>query len=82
MMAISLVLVSFIDWSHESHEFTWDDPVHISVFDSLMEFVLLDVEGLELIPVEFDGVFEALQHLQEGALVAAVAFRSVSVSLE
>lgn len=72
MMAISLVLVSFIDWSHEGHEFSGDDPVHIAIFHSLVKFVFFHIEGFELIPVELNGVLKALQDLKKGAFVAAI----------
>ena len=81
-MAISLVLISLVDRPHESHEPARNNPVHISVFDSLMELVLFDVEGLEFVPLKLDGVLNTLQHLEEGALVAAVALGRVSIGLE
>ena len=56
MMTISLVLVSLVDRAHESHEFARNDPVHVSVLDSLMELVFFDVESFEFVPVELNGV--------------------------
>jgi hypothetical protein len=56
MMTISLVLVSFFNWPHESHKFAWDDPIQVSIFDSFILLVLFDVEGFEFIPVEFNSI--------------------------
>ena len=73
MMTVSLVLVSFINWTHESHEFSWNDPVHISIFDSLMKFIFFNIEGFEFIPVEFNSVLKALKNLQQSAFIAAIS---------
>merc|ERR1719329_916994 len=53
----------FFDWSHKCHELSWDDPVEVAVFDSLVGFILLDVEGLEVVPTEFHSVLKALENL-------------------
>jgi hypothetical protein len=39
-----------------------------------VELVFFDVECFEFVPVELNCVLEALEHLQQGALVAAVSF--------
>ena len=82
VVTISLVSVSLLNGSHECHEFAGNNPVKITIFDSLVLLVLLDIEGLEVIPAELDGVLEALQALEQGTLVKAVALRGVSISLE
>jgi hypothetical protein len=56
MMTISLVLVSFVDGAHKGHEFARNNPVHVSVLDSLVELVFFDVESFEFVPVELNGV--------------------------
>ena len=60
MMTISLVLVSFVNWTHESHKSSWNDPVHITIFDSLMELIFFNIESFEFVPVEFYCVLETL----------------------
>lgn len=50
MMAISLICVPLLNRSHEGHELTWDNPVDISVLDTLKVLILLDVEGFKVIP--------------------------------
>ena len=64
VMAISLPLVSVLNWSHKCDEFAWDDPVEVSILDSLIVLVLLDIEGPEVIPSEPYGVLESLQTVE------------------
>ena len=82
VVTISLVSVPLLDWSHESHELSWNNPVKIAVFDSLVLLVLLDIEGLEVIPLELDGVPKSLKALQHGTLIEAVPFRGISIGFE
>ncbi len=82
VVAVALVCISLFDRSHKGHELAWDDPVEVPVLDPLVELVLLDVEGFEVVPLELNGVLQALQALQESAFVQAVAFTGISVVLE
>ena len=82
VMAIPLPLVSVLDWSHECDKLAWDDPVQVTIFDSLIIFIFLHVEGSEVIPSESYSVFEALQDVEQGAVVEAVSLGSISVVLE
>lgn len=82
VMSISLVSVSFLDWTHECHKLTGNNPIKIAIFDSLVLLILLDVEGSEVIPFEFDGILESLQALEESTLVEAVSLRSISIGFE
>jgi len=74
--------VSGFDWSHESDELAWDDPVEITVFDSLVVLVFFNVESSEVIPVEFNCVFQSLENLEKSTIVEAVTFGGISVMLE
>ena len=56
MVSISLIDISFLNWSHKSHEFAWNNPVEVSILDTLILLVLLNVEGLEVIPLKLDGI--------------------------
>ena len=69
MVTIPLICVSLLYRPHERHEFAWDNPIGVAVFDPLIELILLDVEGAEIVPLELDGVLQALQALQHRALV-------------
>jgi hypothetical protein len=82
VMSISLVSVPLLDWAHECHKFTGNDPVEITVLNSLVLLVLLDIEGLEVIPLELDGVFETLETLEETTLIKAVTLGCITVGLE
>ena len=82
MMTISLISVSFFDWSHKGHELSRDDPIEITVFNSLISFILFHIESLEIVPAEFHCVLKALKTLKEGALVEAVSFGSIPIWLE
>ena len=50
MVPISLLLVSFLNGPHEGYELLWDDPVQITILYSLVKLVLLNIEGLEIVP--------------------------------
>ena len=74
MVSVSLVLISSFDWSHKCHEFSWDNPVEVTVFDSLIVFILFDIECLEIVPAEFDCVLQTLKTLKKGAIIKTVSF--------
>ena len=57
MLTILMSGVSGFNWSHESDELSWNDPVEITVFNSLVVLVFLNVESSEIVPVEFNCVF-------------------------
>ena len=50
MMTVSLVRVPLFNGSHKGHELAWDDPVDVSVLDTLKVLILLDVEGFKVVP--------------------------------
>lgn len=60
MMAVSLIGITFLDGTHKGHEFSWDNPVDISILNTLKVFILLDIEGFKVIPLEADSVLESL----------------------
>lgn len=60
VMAIPLPLVSILDWSHEGNKLSWDDPVEVSILNSLVVLVLLDIECPEVVPPKSYCVFESL----------------------
>ena len=77
-----LVGISLLDWAHECHELMGNDPVEITVLDSLHLLVFFDVESSEVVPPKIDGPLQALEALEQGALVCTVALASISVMLE
>jgi hypothetical protein len=64
VVAVPLVGVSLLDGSHEGHELPRNDPVDVAVLHSLVVFVLLYIERSEIVPLELDGVLQALKALQ------------------
>lgn len=82
VMSVFLVSVPLLYRAHESHELAWDNPIKIAIFNSLMVLILLDIEGLEVVPAELDGVLEALEALEESTLIKAVSLRGISVGLK
>lgn len=82
VVSISLALVSVLNWTHEGDELAWDDPVEVSVLDSLIVFVLLDIECPEIVPAEPDGVLETLKAMEKCAVVEAVSLGGISVVFE
>jgi len=60
MMTISVLVVSLLNWTHEGAELAWDDPVKISVFDSFIVLIFLDIKCAEIIPPESHSVLETL----------------------
>ena len=82
MVTVTLISVSFLYRSHECHEFTRNDPVDVSVLNSLIVLILLDVKRSEIVPLKLNCVLETLKALQHGALVQTIAFTSISIRLE
>ena len=57
MLTVLMSGVSGFNWSHESDELAWNNPVEITVFNSLVVLVFFHVESFEVVPVEFNCVF-------------------------
>ena len=51
----SATWLSLADWSHERHKLAWNNPVEVSLVDSLVLLIFLDVEVPEIIPTLLDG---------------------------
>ena len=81
-MSVSLVCISLFYGTHECHELTWNNPVDITILDSLIELILLDIEWSKIVPLELDGILKSLETLQHRALVQAVALACISVRFE
>ena len=79
MVSISLTMISVLDWSHKCDKLAWNDPVKVSILNSLVVFVLFNVEGPKVIPSESYSIFEALKTMEKCAVVEAISFRGISV---
>ena len=82
MMSISVVIISILNRSHEGDKLARDDPVEVTVLDSLIILILFHVESAEVVPAEPDSVLEALQDMQQTAVVEALAFGGITIMLE
>ena len=49
-MTVPLVGVTFFDRSHKGHHLAGDDPVDVTILDTLKVLILLDVEGFKVVP--------------------------------
>jgi len=76
------VAVRDVERAGEGDELARHNPVQIAVFHFLIRLVLSHVEGGVVVPAEGDGVLEALEAVQVGAAVRAVAHRGVAVGNE
>ena len=65
----SLVLVYIVKWTHECNKLSWDNPVQVTVLYFLIILVFFVIELLEIVPVELDGVLQALQAVEDGAWI-------------
>jgi len=78
VLSISMFGISVFDWSHECCKLTWDNPVQVSILNSLIIFVFFDVERSEIIPSKSDTVFKTLKTMQKGAIIEAVSLGGIS----
>jgi len=51
MVTISLLLVSNFDGAHKCSELIWNDPVEVTVLETLIILVIFDLELSEIVPV-------------------------------
>lgn len=80
-MSITTLGIPLVNGAHKGNELTRDDPVEVPVFDSLIMLVLLDVEGVEVVPALLDAELETFKAVKDGALVITVSLAGISVSL-
>jgi hypothetical protein len=57
MLAILMSGISSFNRSHKSDKLSWNNPVQVTVFNSLVVLVFFHVESFEVVPVEFNCVF-------------------------
>ena len=79
MLSIPMLCISIFYWTHKRNKFTRYNPIEVSVLDSLVVLVLLDIEGPEVVPAEPDSVLEALQTVEQRAVVEALALGGIAV---
>ena len=57
-VTISVNAVALVNWSHECHELSWNDPVQVTILNLLVVLVFFGIEGFEVIPTESDTFLE------------------------
>jgi hypothetical protein len=62
-----------------SSKFSRNDPVYISVFNSLVEFIFFNIKCSKIIPLKFQCIFNALKTLQKCAIIKTITFWSISI---
>lgn len=82
MLSVTMLGIPVLDRSHKSYKLSRDDPVEVSVLDSLVVLILLDIEGSEVIPSKPHGVFESLQAMENCAIVEALTLRGIPIVSE
>lgn len=63
VMSVSLIFISLLYWTHESHKLSWYNPIEIAVFDSFIVLILFDIEVLKVVPLKLDSVLKTLKTL-------------------
>lgn len=82
VVAVALVGISLLDWSHEGHKLAGNNPVDVAVLNALVELILLHVEGSEVVPLELDRILQSLQALEHRALVQTVSLACIPIGLK
>lgn len=78
VLSISMFGISVFDWTHKCCKLTWNNPIQVSILNSLIIFIFFDVERSEIIPSESDTIFKTLKTMQKGAIVEAVSLGGIS----
>jgi len=65
--------------SREGDELTRNDPVKITIFNLLIEFVVSEVESLDVEPLELNGVFKTSKTVEDAASIRRIGVTSISV---
>ena len=74
----SLSWLSSVNRAHKGSELSWDDPIDVPIVNSLIIFVLFDIECLEIVPSVLDPLFQTLQTVQDSALIVTVALGGIA----
>lgn len=82
VLAVPVLRVAVLNWAHEGHELARDDPVEVSVLNTLIVLVLLHVERAEVVPSEAHSILKSLQAVKQSAIVEALTLGRVSVVAE
>lgn len=74
-----MILIAYIYGAHKSHEFAWYDPVEVTILYFFVMLVLLDIEGLEVIPAVLKSFLKPLKAMNNFAFIIALTFAGISI---
>lgn len=78
-MAISVLLIPYINWSHKGYKLARDNPVKVSVLNLFVMLVFFDVEGLKIVPIAFDCFLQPLKTVKHCAFIVTLTLACISV---
>ena len=81
-MTISTFTVALINRAHKGDELAWYDPVEVSVLYLFVVFILLDIEGVEIVPAFLHAELKAFYAVLDCAFVETLTFASISKGLQ
>ena len=82
VLSVLVVLVARLDWAHESYKLSRDDPIQVSVLNALIVFILFHVKLPKVIPAKSYCVLQALQAVEQCAIVEAFALGGIAIVSE
>lgn len=72
------ISVCYIERAREGDELAGEDPIEVTVFNTLKVLIFLHIKFAIIIPSESNGVLQAEERVDDGVLIRAGAHRSVS----
>jgi hypothetical protein len=78
-VAIPVVFVTYIYRAHKRHELAGYDPVEVAILYLFVMLVLLDVEGLEVVPAVLKSFLKPLKAVDNFALVIALTLAGIAI---
>jgi hypothetical protein len=78
-MAISVLIISHINWSHKGYKLARDNPVKVSVLNFFIMLVFFDVEGLKVVPITFDCFLQTLKTVKDCAFIITLTLACIAV---
>ena len=74
----SLAWLSTIKGSHERSKLARDDPVNVTILNSLIKLIVFHIKCLQIVPIELDAPLESIEAVKDGAMIPTVTLGSIS----
>jgi hypothetical protein len=78
-MPVGTLSWSAVNRAHKSHKLARNDPVEVTIFDSLVVFIFFDTKFVRIVPTLSDSKLEALKAVLYCASVVAVSLASIAI---